>query len=244
MRYLIGFVVFLFVLACSPIQVPSTFDYVKIETKQFELASWQKITNSKDPIRIYIEGDGHAFNHNGRPTSDPTPHGDFVRKLAFNDPNPNVVYLARPCQYISDDRCFPSDWSTGRFSKAVLDSMGNAVKQIAGDKRVVLIGYSGGALVSGMIINRHPDINVMKWMTIAGVLNHATWTTTLRLKPLVDSLDMQTLPNVPQLHLVGEYDRVVPPTLFQQFADPNTLVVVPGADHANGYEAYQSVIYQ
>lgn len=234
----------LVLLGCAPIKAPDSFTYKELETPEFTLASWQKITNSTAPIRIYIEGDGHAFNHNGQPTSNPTPKSDFMRQLAFNDPNPNVVYLARPCQYVEDDRCFPSDWTTGRFSKAVLDSMGKAIKQIAGDRRVVLIGYSGGALVSGMIINRNPDINVIKWLTIAGVLNHATWTTNLRLKPLVDSLDLKNLPNVPQLHLVGEKDRVVPPSITQQLVPGSMIIVVPGADHAAGYERYLPTIYQ
>ena len=240
----VGLLFLLGVLGCAPIKAPSEFEYKKIETPQFTLASWQKITDPAAPIRVYIEGDGHAFNHMGRPTTDPTPKSDFVRHLAFNDPNPNVVYLARPCQYIHDDRCFPSDWTTGRFSKAVLDSMGNATKQIVGDKKVVLIGYSGGALVSGMIINRNPDLNVSRWMTIAGVLNHAAWTTTMHLQPLVDSLDMAVLPKIAQLHLVGEYDRIVPPELTQQFVPSDKMVIVPGADHANGYEHYFSIIYR
>ncbi|MDD7312777.1 MAG: alpha/beta hydrolase, partial [bacterium] len=64
------------------------------------MASWQKITHPTAPYKIYIEGDGHAFNAHGQPTGNPTPKGTLVRELAFGDNHENVIYLARPCQYV------------------------------------------------------------------------------------------------------------------------------------------------
>ncbi|MBR2299926.1 MAG: hypothetical protein IJ870_05075 [Alphaproteobacteria bacterium] len=68
----------------------------------FKIASWQKITDKNAPYKIYIEGDGFAFNAHGSPTTNPTPKNTFLRQIAFNDPSKNVVYLARPCQYVND----------------------------------------------------------------------------------------------------------------------------------------------
>ncbi|MBQ8869832.1 MAG: hypothetical protein IJ019_00465 [Alphaproteobacteria bacterium] len=76
--------------------------YKKIITDTFTLYSYQKITNTQSLVKLYIEGDGHAFNFHGQPSADPTPKSDFLKNIAFKDTNPNVVYLARPCQYILD----------------------------------------------------------------------------------------------------------------------------------------------
>lgn len=241
-------IIFLLVLtACaSRVEAPTGFEYREITTKPYLLASWQKISNPNAPVRVYIEGDGYAFNHNGQPTSNPTPKGHFMRDLAFNDPNPNVVYLARPCQYVEDEQCSYSNfaWTTGRFSKAVVDSMSSAVEQVSQGKPVILIGYSGGAMISGLMIGRNPNMDVKKWITIAGVLNHGAWTGYHKVRPLIDSLEMNSIPNVAQIHFAGEKDTVVPPELIQSAAPRNSVYIVSSATHNTGFEGIKSFIYQ
>lgn len=58
----------LFLAGCSTIKAPADFVYKEIETRDFTLATWQKITNPTAPYKIYIEGDGYAFNSYGRAT--------------------------------------------------------------------------------------------------------------------------------------------------------------------------------
>ena len=70
--------------------MPADFVYKEVETRNFTLASRQKVTNPAAPYKIYIEGDGYAFN---------------AREPAFDDDSPNVIYLARPCQYIKSGIC-------------------------------------------------------------------------------------------------------------------------------------------
>lgn len=222
---------------------PETFEYKEIMAGQYRLASWQKDTNPAAPVRIYIEGDGHSFNHRGQATTDPTPKNPFMRELAFNDPNPNVVYLARPCQYVMNENCTPLDWTTGRFSKAVVDSMSSAVKEIADGRPVVLIGYSGGAMVSGLIIARNSDLSVQQWLTIAGVLDHEKWTAYHKVPPLLDSLNMSRMLLVPQLHFVGGKDSVVPPVFLHSVVPKGTVFVVPEATHGSGFDVIRSYIY-
>ena len=77
----------LILCGCSSITVPDSFTYKEIETKDFKLASWQKISNPQGVYKIYIEGDGYAFNAYGKPTQNPTPKGTLVRELAFGDDN-------------------------------------------------------------------------------------------------------------------------------------------------------------
>lgn len=207
------------------------FAPVTVDAGKYQIATWQKITDPHAPTHVYIEGDGHAFNSSGRPTSDPTPRGTFVRDLAARDTAANVVYIARPCQFIMSPACSRHDWTDGRFSGDVIDSVATAVKSVSGARPVVLIGYSGGAMVSGLVITRHPEINVTRWITVAGVLNHGAWTAHFGDTPLMRSLDMAALPDVPQLHYVGTRDHVVPMQLTMDIARGSDIVVVPGATH-------------
>lgn len=236
---------FLFALCgCYTISPPPSFVYQEIKTDTYKLASWQKMTDPSSAIRIYFEGDGYAFNHAGHPTSDPTPRGVFLRKIAFNDPNPNVVYLARPCQYVKDDQCSQKDWTTGRFSQKIVSSVAQAVTSVAGKRNVVLIAYSGGALLSGLVIEQTPQLHVQEWVTLAGLLNHEKWTTELKLPPLKDSLDLQKLPNVKQLHLIGDKDKTIPYKMTQALVKSKDLIVIVKATHNSGFEQYYSTIYQ
>lgn len=238
------YLLLLFVLcACHGIQVPDSFTYKEIQTDSYKLASWQKITNNTTPVRIYLEGDGYSFNHMGQPTTNPTPRGTFLRKIAFNDPNPNVVYLARPCQFVNDDTCSVKDWTTGRFSQKIVDSVTQALKDISNKQEIILIGYSGGALLSGLIINQNPQIPVIKWITLAGVLNHTKWTEDLNLSPLKDSIDLEKLPTIPQLHLIGDKDTTVSYKLTESLVDKDSLMIIPKAKHDSGYEDYYQTIY-
>ena len=113
----------LLLAGCASFSAPESFRYQEIDTEFFRLASWQKLTDAFQPVRIYIEGDGYAFNAHGRPSSNPTPRETDFRALAFGDPHANVVYLARPCQYVEDSRCNRSYWSTARFSANRIDRL-------------------------------------------------------------------------------------------------------------------------
>ena len=199
----------------------------------YAVATIQKITNKTAPVHVYIEGDGHAFNGRGRATHNPTPRSRLVRDMALADTSPNVAYVARPCQFFIDDKCGSVDWTTGRFSRAMVDSVANAVKTIAGKRPVILVGYSGGAMISGLIIQNHKDINAIQWITIAGVLNHDDWTRYFDDTPLRQSLNLNTLPHIPQVHYVAEHDKIVPNELSKKWIGENKMIVVPNTKHNN-----------
>lgn len=206
------------------------FIYMPFHTTKYDVATWQKISDNTAPIRIYIEGDGHAFDAMGHPTQNPTPRGDTVRQMAMRDASPNIVYLARPCQYIMSDICTVSDWTLGRFSPDVISAMSDAIHRIAGTRPVILIGYSGGAILSGLIIAQNTDLNIRQWITVAGVLNHSDWTDYFGDTPLYDSVDLNTLPHVTQCHFVAETDVVVPFELSQKWTH-NNITVIPKTRH-------------
>ena len=201
------------------------------DSKLYSVATIQKITDKTAPVHIYIEGDGRAFNGRGRATSNPTPHSHFMRDLATADNSPNVVYIARPCQFVMDDKCNTTDWTDGRFSQTMVDSVAVAIKTIAKTRPVILVGYSGGAMISGLVIQNHTDINAIQWITVAGVLNHSDWTKHFGDTPLTYSLNLNTLPHISQVHYVAEHDKIVPNTLSKRWIGNNKMIVIPNATH-------------
>ena len=210
---------------------PYSFTYIPVQAGEFEIATWQQITSAAEPIHIYIEGDGYAFDKHGQPTRNPTPRKTLVRNLAARDTASNVVYMARPCQYIKSPNCDVSDWTNGRFSKEIIDSMHTAIKDIAKGRPVILIGYSGGAMISGLVIYKYNDLNVKKWITIAGVLNHADWTEYFGDTPLDKSLNLRNLPSIPQTHYIADGDKVVPNELTKKWAKESDIVLIDNARH-------------
>ncbi len=221
----------LFVGGCATIQVPSAYTYREIKTPGFTLAAWVKDTDTKASFHVYLEGDGRAYTNSGFPSHDPTPKSGLMRQKAFKDSAPNVAYLARPCQFVKDSMCTQKDWTTSRFSPQIVASVATALMQIVGDRPVELYAYSGGALLSGLVIANYPEIKVTQWTTYAGLLNHSSWTAYKHLAPLRGSLDLQQLPNVPQTHYVGGKDKVVPLKLSVLWTGNKNLVIVPDSTH-------------
>ena len=223
------------VCGCVTLKTPAEYQYKEIKTSAFTLASWVKQTDTKSPFRIYIEGDGRAYTKSGYPSANPTPHGMLMRKMAFEDNSPNVAYLARPCQFVKDDTCTPKDWTTERFSPRAVKSMAQAVNHITGGKTAQLYGYSGGALIGGLLIANYPQIKVTKWVTYAGLLNHTSWTKYHKLAPLTGSIDLEKLPDVPQTHYAGGKDKIIPPKLSILWTDNKNLVILPKSKHSGPF---------
>ena len=240
-------IVLFFLAGCTTIKAPADFAYKEINTRNFTLASWQKITDPFGTYKIYIEGDGYAFNAHGRATQDPTPRSTLVRELAFGEDSSNVIYLARPCQYVKSPVCSKRHWTTARFAPEVINAEYAAVKQITGDNPVILIGFSGGAQIAGLIASAKPGLNVKKIITIAGNLDHLAWTQYHNLPPLNESMNLESyrkqFAQIPQIHYVGSDDEVMPPLLVREFVGNDNLVVeVDGASHNEGWEEiYQKV---
>ena len=239
---------FIFLCGCNSVIIPDTFTYKEIVTDDFTLASWQKITDATSPVKFYIEGDGSAFNAHGQPTDNPTPRGKMIREIAFGDYSPNVVYLARPCQYVMSDKCQQRYWTTARFAPEVVRSSAQAVKQISQNREAILIGFSGGAQVAGLVAVTEPSVKVKELITIGGNLDHQAWTTYHDLPPLKDSMNLKDYKEaylkLPQTHYVGKKDRVIVPELNISFAGKKNVVIVDKASHGSGWENIYPAIWQ
>lgn len=219
-----------------------------IQTSTFKLASYQKLHKPVANVNIYIEGDGHVTQSNQQIAKDPSPHSPLTMQLAALDPNPNVVYLARPCQYSPDDLntvCNPKLWTTARYSNSVVEALNEAITQIkldSGARDINLIGYSGGGALAVLIAARRTDIASIR--TVAGNLDLIAMQDFHNSKPLNESLDpldyAKKVRNIPQLHFIGAKDRVIPSNVSNNFRiasglDRKRIIVLPKAGHNTGW---------
>jgi len=216
-----------------------------IKTPAFDLMTYTRGTRPSGSLVVYIEGDGYAFRRRNQPSDDPSPDNPVALRLAVKDPSHAVLYIARPCQYtggLQARGCNRQQWTSHRYSKAVVNSINQAidlVKQRYTATSIGLIGFSGGGAIAVMAAARRSDVN---WLvTVAGNLNHKQWTQLHQLTPLSGSLDAMdharfTL-HLPQLHLAGADDEVVPAIITKTYAarsgNPANVKVsiLPGYDH-------------
>lgn len=225
-----------------------------VQGDQFLLTTYQKIADQNQPYVFYIESDGHAFMSYGV-SDDPTPYHPLLLKLAAVDPRPNVVYIARPCQYTPmnlNPKCTESTifWTTKRLSEEVVTSINQVIKTINNGKPFSLVGYSGGGGVAVLVAARNRHVKDI--ITLAGNLDIISFsdfhspTSDPQKRQLVDSLnpiDYATKINqIPQLHIAGGRDKKVPPFISSKYihASNSTCVhqkIFANATHSEGWQA-------
>ena len=201
-------------------------------------------------LRIYLEGDGRAWATATQPSLDPSPRHLLVAQLALDDSTP-ALYLARPCQFVSVPACTPQMWTDRRFSAEVIASLDQALDLLKVRYRnqdFELVGYSGGAAVALLLAARRHDI--VQLQTLAGNLSPTEWVRIHQLTPLHGSLEplqyRQRLALIPQRHLFGSEDRVIPTAIegfYRRQLGPATCLqtmVIPGVSHETGWhQAWQ-----
>ncbi|MCB9965975.1 MAG: alpha/beta hydrolase [Rhodospirillales bacterium] len=231
----------------------------QIPAGDFNLIAWERVRKEGQPANIYIEGDGLAWISPQQASLDPTPQNPVALNLAAMDKSPNVIYLARPCQFSGNKvwgnakpkwnggkACPSKYWTDARFAPEVIDSMSLALDEIKQRYKISefnLIGYSGGATVAALLAADREDVKSFR--TVAGNLNHATFTTLHGVTPMEASLNAvdraADLRFIPQHHYVGGEDQVVPPQVFssyEQALSPSQCVaytLVPDAGHEYGW---------
>lgn len=217
-----------------------------LSTSQFDLRV--SLPNAPQPdsrLRVYLEGDGRAWITATQPSLDPPPHDLLLARLALSDPRPSV-YLARPCQFVQSPGCAPRYWTHARFSQEIVASLSEALDQLQrrhGNRDFELIGYSGGGALALLLVAVRDDIAQVQ--TLAGNLSPRRWAQRLELAPLHGSLEpldfAERLRALPQRHLAGSEDQVVPASLLEAYAarlgpaDCLELQRLGGVDHHAGW---------
>jgi len=222
----------------------------KIATDDFLLTTYQRFDATADnkQMVVYIEGDGMAWISRDQLSSNPTPVQPIALKLASIDTNANVLYIARPCQYLwpqKMNRCSSRYWSDKRGSEEVISSINQAisiVKQKQNISSIRLIGYSGGGGIAALIADRRADVN--EFVSVSGNLNYKLFTQTHNLSPMNGSIDPITVANqigsIPQIHYVGADDKIIPRQIALSFSDK--VKVINDVSHDNWPDKWAQIL--
>lgn len=178
------------------------------------------------PIAVYIEGDGYAWLNRYTPSPDPTPVNPVALRLAAIDSSANVIYLARPGQYLHG-AVAQRYWLSDRFADDVIEAYVGLVKEFASSldaTTVELVGYSGGGAIAALVaarLKRELPTRLVHLRTVGGNLDIEAWARLRRISPLEGSRnpadEAATLQDVPQIHVTGKRDTQVPPGVLHAY---------------------------
>ena len=229
----------------------SGFTEVSFPTEHFTLYGQFRPCDhgERKTLRVYIEGDGHAWSTRTRPSDDPTPRDPVSLRLAMADPSHDpVLYLARPCQFVTGGdlrNCSTRYWTSARLAPEVIASLNEAInkaKATYGAEKIILVGFSGGGGAAALLAARRTDVIFLG--TVAGNLDTDAWTKLQGISPLEGSLNpiavAPSLQNMPQLHLSSTDDTIMPPEISGRFCraaqKPLSCRVVKGVQHGGEWQ--------
>ena len=234
----------------NTISEPARLQIKNYKAGQFIVHGRERYDNPGSDLNIYLEGDGLAWVSRREPSRDPTPDNPIGLRLAAIDPAPNVIWLARPCQYtspIENPHCKPFYWTNGRFAPEIVNDIDRAItaaKLSAKATKIHLIGYSGGGGLALLIAAQRNDVASIR--TVAGNIDHTAFTSFHRVTPMSQSLDPASVARrinmIPQWHFFGAEDQVVPKLIGESYirkaGTSNCLHVhvVPNVSHERGWE--------
>lgn len=218
-----------------------------LQTRHFPLQTLQVLSGQGKTLRVYIEGDGHAWASRRRPSLDPTPRNLLLIDLMRQDHFPDKAYIARPCQFVWGDNCKIPVWTSLRYSQPMVDTLNETLDQLKAKgpyNNIELIGFSGGGTLALLMAASRDD--VMSIRTVAGNLDPAFVNQFHKVSPMPDSLNpidyYNRLASIPQLHFIGGKDTIIPPAVYSHyqssFRKQNCLsrYMKPDARHNMGWE--------
>ena len=217
---------------------------------EFILRVYYRFDRPSSPLYIYLEGDGRAWLSKNRASRNPSPKNPIGLTLAAQQHKGNVLYIARPCQYVSfekNPKCEFPYWTGKRFAPSVIDSLSSVIdigKKRAGAEKLEIIGYSGGGAVAVLVAAGRSDVSGIR--TVAGNLDHRVWTQHHKVDPLRGSLNAadvaEKVAHVPQIHYVGSKDENIGHYVAESFRTKAVrencikIQMVKGASHSEGWE--------
>ena len=219
----------------------------EIKGGDFVLRVYYRFTKAGAPLHVYLEGDGRSWLTPARASYNPTPRDPVGLSLAAGDNSDNVLYIARPCQYVSFDKnplCKYPYWTHKRFAPEVIKSVSAVIDrglEMSQGREIEMIGFSGGGAVAILVSSQRKDVTGIR--TVAGNLNHKLWTNQHKIDPLMGSLDpidvAKKVSRIPQMHYVGMLDKIIDRRVADSFkskSGPNACIIIKeivGADHTN-----------
>ncbi|MBL8639067.1 MAG: alpha/beta hydrolase [Alphaproteobacteria bacterium] len=216
----------------------------KVPTELFLLEARERVYDRHAPATVYIEGDGVPYIDEKHVSDDPTPADPVALRLAAQDGDSNVIWLARPCQYFKEWRgysagdktggqandkagkkaCPKAYWTDRKFAPEVIESYNMAldnIKAYYGIPVFNLVGYDGGAVIAMALAAQRQDIKSLR--TVAGNLapdvtaqiHNYQFNGQNSVNPRDYADRLETMP---QRHFIGRLDRVTPPVVYNSYA--------------------------
>lgn len=182
--------------------------------------AYYQLSAASDAMTFVIESDGRRWPSRHRPPTDPSPSNSLAIGLAIEESKwGSVAYIGRPCQYGQRhlrDECNPKLWTDDRYGETVISEVNRVIDDLIAAtkvKRIRLIGHSGGGTVAAIVAARRTDVDCV--ITIAAPLDTDKWSKvmgTTRLHGSYNPSDLyDRVSGIPQDHLAGSDDRIVPP---------------------------------
>ena len=249
-------ILFLLITSCASQNIDQRIDYIKelnntefkkfIHQNSFAIYSLQKINNNQEVV-VYIEGDGLSWIDRFTPSSDPTPTNPLAFKLAKLDKSPNVIYLARPCQYVQNNQCQKETWTKLQYSNGIISNYIKILKEVKNVHSTVhLVGYSGGSVIA-MYLASIKELNIKSVTTVAGNIKPGEFTQMLNISPYRTSLNLNAIENdirsISQTHFYGNKDKVIPEKLHLNYQardsnNPCLKFIKVKASHDKNWELF------
>ncbi len=211
----------------NPMSVGRLQDFNRklVKGGDFWITTYQKISNPYASYVFYIEGDGAAFNGKYQVSHNPTPKRQDFLKLAILDERPNVVYVARPCQYTPmsmNPKCNNSYWTHKRMSEDSVEAINDVINTINDKKKPFsLVGFSGGGGMAVLVAARNPLVKDI--LTISANLDHVAFTKHHNVTPMVGSLNpidyAMSIKEIPQIHVSGGKDKTIPVFIADKYVE-------------------------
>ena len=227
-------ILFLLITSCASQNIDQRIDHIKelnnsefkefIYQNTFAIYSLQKVNNNQEVV-VYIEGDGLSWIDRFTPSSDPTPTNPLAFKLAKLDKSPNVIYLARPCQYVQNNQCQKETWTKLQYSNGIISNYIKILKEVKNVHSTVhLVGYSGGSVIA-MYLASIKELNIKSVTTVAGNIKPGEFTRMLNISPYRTSLNLRdiekNIQSISQTHYYGNKDKVIPEKLHLNYQARN-----------------------
>lgn len=213
---------------------------------KFWLQTYQRVSDPSKPYIVYLEGDGLAFKDRYTISDDPTPLFPTVLRLAAMDTRANVIYIAKPCQYVMHMEghvCHNIYWTDQRMSREIVNAMNEVIEEITNKHPIDLIGYSGGGGIATLISAQNPYVKSI--ITIAGNLDHRSFNKHHKAKQMIGSLNpidyADKVKHIPQRHLSGGKDKIVPPFITNKYVKQSDSKcvhqeIIQNASHDKGWD--------
>jgi len=236
--------------------VPNGMFERDIPADPYMITSFERVHKENAVANIYIEGGPMVWDDFLKERETATPMNPLALHMSTRDLSANVIWLARPCQFayspkIDGSPCTREEWAQGRFSLTNLRAMNAAldnIKKRYGITGFNLIGVHDGAGVAIHLAAARKDVKSLR--TVAGMIDTAVFNQAYNPdnhEVIVDKTSNNPgmhaghLSQIPQHHMIGEWDDVVGPDMAQNFrqAAGNSPCIrvseVKGVTHEKGW---------